>query len=364
MMAQRSKGFIRLEWTCPNCNTRNPGPEKTCTSCGAAQPENVQFERGAGGEFVKDENEIKQAAAGADIHCGYCGARNPATSKTCGQCGADLVEGKRRESGREMGAAPTAPTAITCPNCGQSNPGTNTQCANCGASLPKAASAPAPQPVSFSAPVMGTPAPAKNVKTGKPISRKFWIIGAIISVLLLCCCGVIFTLSNITRDTVSATVQTVYWQTSVTVEEEREVHYSNESGRPPSSAYNVDCRTESRDVCTEKTVDQGNGYAEVIEECHTETDEYCSYDVVEWKKARDETQEGYDLFPSYARPSLSSGQREGDTSITMTVYFSGSNGDHEYHPSDITEFQQYEIGSEWNLNISWLGNIVDLEPAR
>lgn len=36
-MARKSKGFVELEWSCPNCETRNRGSEKTCANCGAPQ---------------------------------------------------------------------------------------------------------------------------------------------------------------------------------------------------------------------------------------------------------------------------------------------------------------------------------------
>ena len=44
-MAQESLGFVKLEWTCPKCGSRNPGPEKTCLGCGAPQPQDVKFEQ-------------------------------------------------------------------------------------------------------------------------------------------------------------------------------------------------------------------------------------------------------------------------------------------------------------------------------
>jgi hypothetical protein len=80
-MARRSKGFIELEWTCPNCNTRNKGFEKTCVNCGAPQPENVQFEAPAEKKFVSEEKASELRARGADIHCGFCGTRNPSTAE-------------------------------------------------------------------------------------------------------------------------------------------------------------------------------------------------------------------------------------------------------------------------------------------
>ena len=93
-MQRKSKGFVELEWVCPNCEGRNPGAVKTCQQCGAPQPENVQFQRASNEKIITDEKSVAAAKAGADIHCGFCGTRNPATATVCSQCGADLKEGK------------------------------------------------------------------------------------------------------------------------------------------------------------------------------------------------------------------------------------------------------------------------------
>src|SRR5512145_2330994 len=121
MPTRRTLGYIQNEWTCPNCNTRNKGSVKTCENCGAPQPENVQFELPSEQKIVTDETSIKAAQAGADIHCGFCGTRNPATAATCSQCGADLKEGKARAAGGELQAAPAVVTVL-CTNCGERNP--------------------------------------------------------------------------------------------------------------------------------------------------------------------------------------------------------------------------------------------------
>ena len=91
-ISRQSKGFVKTEWICPSCNSRNPGPEKTCENCGSPQPENVQFYLPAEAKIIQDENAAKAAKAGADIHCGFCGTRNPGTATVCSQCGADGIE--------------------------------------------------------------------------------------------------------------------------------------------------------------------------------------------------------------------------------------------------------------------------------
>lgn len=352
-MQRRSKGVVQLEWVCPSCEGRNPGPVKTCENCGAPQPENVQFQRAVGEKIVTDEKAVKAAKAGADIHCGFCGTRNPATASNCSQCGGDLKEGAARTAGQVMQAAPVAPKILVCQNCGSENPGTARKCSNCGAPI-KAPAVSSPAPV-VAAQAGGSPA-------SKPKAKPFnWLIaGGVGAFLLLCCAAILFMFVFPSRS-VDGTVSNVYWKTSVPVQEVRAVDYNNERGSPPSDAYNVSCRTDSEEVCEQKTVDQGNGYAEVVEECHTVTEQYCSYTVDEWTTIQAYDLEGYDLYPEYADPSVFSGQRLGDSAESFQVAFSTGDGEMTYSPDSATEFQQFQPGSAWTLKLNAFGGVVGVE---
>jgi ribosomal protein L40E len=349
MAERRSKGFIQLEWECPNCNTRNPGPVKTCQSCGAPQPDNVQFVQPAERKMVTDENAVKAAQAGADIHCGFCGTRNPATATVCSQCGGDLKEGKARQAGRVLEPAQAAPKTVVCANCGTENPGTNTICSKCGVPLPRAVED-RPEPV------MAAPAPAAL----KPKKTNWLLLGGIGGALVLCCIAALI-LFVFPSSSVQATVTDVQWQTSVPVQEEREVRYNDEAGDPPGGAYDVSCRTESEEICEEKTVDTGTGYGEVVEECHTESTDYCSYTVLEWETIQTYTLEGNDLYPVYSSPNVSSDQRLGSASEDLTVYFDTEDGTKTYAPGSVDEFQQFQPGSVWTLKMNALGAVLDVE---
>jgi hypothetical protein len=60
-----------------------------------------------------------------------------------------------------------------------------------------------------------------------------------------------------------------------------------------------------------------------------------------------------------------SDQRRGKDEATYTVVFvSSDNKDYTYHPGALNEYQQYDIGSEWSLNLNALGGIVSVEPAK
>ena len=355
MTSRRTIGYIQNEWTCPNCGTRNKGGTKTCENCGAPQPENVQFELPSEQKFVTDEEQIKAAQAGADIHCPFCGTRNPATAKVCSQCGGDLTEGKAREAGRIMQAPPAPPKVIKCSNCGTENPGSNTVCSKCGSPLPKLA------PVLAMAPNAVPSMPfAKNI--GKLKKPNGVVIGSILAALALCCIaiGAIFFFPT---KSVQATVTDVHWETSVPLQEVRAVDYNNEPGSPPSGAYDVSCRDESHDVCQQKTIDKGNGYSEVVEECRTETEQYCSYTVDEWTTIQTYTMDGNDLRPIYESPNIASGQRLGNESERLTVTFMTSDGEQKtYSPSSVSEFQQFDVGSTWTLKMNAVGGIRSVSP--
>jgi hypothetical protein len=351
MGRRRTVGYIQNEWICPNCNTRNKGGVKTCENCGAPQPENVEFVLPSEQKFVTDDASVNAAKAGADIHCGFCGTRNPATAETCSQCGADLKEGKAREAGRVMQKPPPQPKTVKCDNCGIENPGSNSVCSNCGSPLPKVV-----------APAI-SPRANMGINVSKPIAPKktnWKLIGGIVAFLAVCSVVIIALL--LPSKSVEATVVDVYWQTSIPVQEIQAVDYNNEPGSPPSGAYDVSCHDESRDVCEQRTIDKGNGYSEVVEECHTETEQYCSYTVDEWKTIQTYTLAGNSLQPIYDTPSISSGQRLGDQSEDLTVTFSTGNGEETYSPATISEFQQFTIGSAWTLKMNALGSVVSVEP--
>jgi len=350
-MQRRSKGVVQLEWVCPNCDTRNPGPVKNCQNCGAPQPDNVQFQRAADEKLITDEKVVAAAKAGADIHCGFCGTRNPATATTCSQCGAELKEGKARQTGQVLQAAPVAPKVVKCSNCGTENPGTAKTCSNCGAPI-KLPQAPAPKPA----------AAQSGAVSAQPKKKPFnWLIAGGIGAFLLMCCIALVVMFVLPSRSVEGTVSSVYWKTSVPVQEVQPVNYSNERGNPPSDAYNVSCRTESQEICEDKTIDKGNGYAEVITECRTETEQYCSYTVDEWKTIQTYDLDGTDLYPVYAEPDIFGDQRVSNSSTQLQVFFSTSDGELGYNPSTVTEFQQFELGSQWTLKLNAIGSVLSVE---
>jgi ribosomal protein L40E len=351
MGRRRTVGYVENEWTCPNCHSRNKGSVKTCENCGAPQPENVQFELGAEQKMVTDAEKVKAAQAGADIHCGYCGARNPANAETCSQCGGDLKEGKAREAGRIM-QAPAGAQVIRCKNCGTENPGSNSVCSNCGSPLPRAAQAVVAPPVTKGGLTPAAPLTGKKTNT----KRNLFLLGGIFTCLAVACITIII-LFLVPTSTVDGTVTSVHWQTNVPVQEIKEVQYTDRQGSPPSGAKDISCYT--KESCTQETVDRGNGFSEVVETC-TDT-QYCSYTVDEWTTVQNYTKEGNNLQPVYENPNLASDQRLGNKTEELTVIFSTDDGNKTYKPGTVTEFQQYNIGSTWSLKLNLVGGVVSVD---
>jgi DNA-directed RNA polymerase subunit RPC12/RpoP len=346
-MARRTRGYVRLEWVCPNCSTRNPGPKKSCINCGAPQPENVQFGRAVDEQLVTDRESIQAAQAGADFVCPYCGTRNSAMAKICVQCGGDLVEAKRRASGAEL-TANTGPREVSCTNCGTVNPVSRSNCSKCGSPFPRTAP---PTPLA---------AAAKTSVGAQRRASRWWLWAAIGAVVLLCIGAVMMFV--VPTASMAATVSDVRWETSVPVQDMQAVQHSNESGSPPSGAYDVSCHTEDKEVCQERVVDQGNGFGEVVQDCHTESTQYCSYTVDEWKTIQIYTLDGHNYSPVYAQPSVAAGQRLGDQQAEYTVFFETEAGQKTYSPSDLADFSQFRVGSTWNLSLSAVGGILDVKP--
>lgn len=75
-------------WDCSTCGHKGiKGPETECPSCGADRPKDVQFYLADETDIVQDQEQLRQARAGADWRCSYCGQNNPADTTICTSCG-------------------------------------------------------------------------------------------------------------------------------------------------------------------------------------------------------------------------------------------------------------------------------------
>jgi len=334
------------------------------------QPDDVQFEQAAQEQIITDEAEIAKAKAGPDIHCYYCGSRNPAGAATCSQCGADLTEGAAREKGQIMGAHRDKPAPkIVCQSCGTENESDAAKCGQCGSPLRQAE----PEPP----PIKAAPAPAGR--------NKLWMIIAG-GFLLLCCVAVIvFGALSVRTSDITGTVKDVSWTRAITIEAlvpvtregwRDEIPAGAIVGRCTEKVRDTEQRStgEQREVCgTPYSQDTGSGYAEVVQDCTTE-DVYesvpvyadsCEYTIDEWQKVDEASVKGNDLDPQWpAVGRLIGGQREGERREEYQVTFSTEDGQYTYSPGSEGEYMRYQIGSRWILKVNTFGAVTGTEPMQ
>jgi len=358
-MAKKTVGHIELQWTCPNCGGINPGSAEKCQACGAPQPADVQFEQTERQELITDEEKIKDAISGADIHCPYCGTRNPAKATTCSHCGGDLVEGLQRESGRVVGAFQTGPQVqVPCPRCGAENPDTAKTCTQCGAPM----QAEIEQPLS-----------SPKVPPSPASSRRWIIIGAAVIAIVALCALLYFLFFS--TDEVTGTVQAVQWERAIPVEAFGPVEYKAFIDEIPNDADVITCTEEyhhtqtepvdnSIEVCgTPYTVDTGGGFAEVVQDCEYEVYlDFCEYTVDEWYIVDTVTSRGNDFNTSWPNKALADGQRLGEErSENYVIIFDTKDGTERYTTTSYDLFQEAQIGTKWVLKINQIGGVQSIE---
>lgn len=358
-MARKVLGYIELYWTCPSCRSESLGSHAYCTSCGSPQPKNIEFHQGSKQQLLTDAEKIKRAKAGADIHCGFCGTRNPATATQCSQCGADLKEGSRRAAGKVVGSFSEGTIQpIKCANCGTMNAGTRLKCGNCGASLSH-----------------GEPRKAEKPVAVQPLNRNVLFIGG--AVLLVICAAFYFLF--IRTQNITGVVAGVNWQRSVVIEAFGPIELQAWRDEVPGDASQVACSEKVRTsqseppasgrydaVCgTPYDVDTGGGYAEVVQDCEYRVyDDYCSYTVDTWAPVATAQLEGLDLNAVWPEPALASNQRLGEQTVDYACIFDANGKSYTYHTSSLNEFQRCVVGSTWLLKVNGAGTVVEISPAN
>lgn len=89
------------EWYCPNCDTKNSGSVKTCTSCGCSKPADAVEATNISADYTPKKWK-----------CNVCGYENPAKAKKCLECGE--VRGSQKERKKINPAFIVIPVAVLC----------------------------------------------------------------------------------------------------------------------------------------------------------------------------------------------------------------------------------------------------------
>lgn len=84
--------YIENTWKCDTCGQANKGRYMDCQNCGKRREEGIQDELPPDLEAapqIVDEEQLKQARAGAHWSCPYCGGQERDLLGRCQNCGAD-----------------------------------------------------------------------------------------------------------------------------------------------------------------------------------------------------------------------------------------------------------------------------------
>jgi ribosomal protein L40E len=341
----------------------------------------VTFEQAAEEKLITDKDEIARAKAGPDVHCAFCGARNPAKASKCSQCGADLSAATARESGQVLGAHRDGPAGqVKCPQCGAFNSASAFRCTQCNASLPRPpARRREPQPAAGQARTS-----AQRRVTGKTPTQKrgknagvLTLLGILLFALVACAAIAIIASSMTPSMELTGQVQAVSWTRSIRIEELGNVTKEAWFDGIPSGARVGMCTKKHRhtqdepapnatEVCgTPYTVDKGTGHGEVVQDCQYKVyADWCEYTVRAWKAANEVTSEGSDLDPRWPDPDLGVNRREAERKEVYRVRFDTEQGTYTYSTSDVNNFLRFTIGSRWTLKVSPMGGVSPIGPAQ
>jgi len=321
--------------------------------------EQEEFQLPAQQEIITDKEKVAAEEKKApDIHCPYCGARNPAGTTRCTQCAGDLTGGKQRAAGKVVGALATGPASdIPCPYCGTPNPARATRCQKCGGVLGKPAT-PAPRPATTAG--MGLPIPLLVA------------LGLILCALVV----VVMILGGGTTD-VTGLVQSVTWERRVDILALQPVKHEAWADQIPSDGQKGSCTRKLRrtqddpapgaeKVCgTPYVIDQGTGKGKVVQDCQYQVyDSWCEYTRQEWRSlGAPLIAQGTDSNPTWPVVRLQSGQKEGERTEVYKVILNVEGKQYTYIAEDTADFARFTPGSRWSFKVNAFGGISGLRPA-
>ncbi|HYN87290.1 MAG TPA: hypothetical protein VER55_02110, partial [Ardenticatenaceae bacterium] len=189
-------------------------------------------------------------------------------------------------------------------------------------------------------------------------------------------CGFLAIFLSRTEEVIG-TVESASWTRTVQIEGLVAVEHEDWHDEIPSEGIVAECtqrvrRTQdepepgAREVCgTPYTVDGGDGFGEVVQDCKYEVyDDWCTYTVDEWQRVDTASVSGGDLNPYWPALQLGVDQREGQRGEQYECIFTAGDATYTYSTSSEAEFAQCEAGTRWVLNVNPLGGVRSIEPAR
>jgi hypothetical protein len=198
-------------------------------------------------------------------------------------------------------------------------------------------------------------------------------VGAILLIVI----GVafFFMFSGGERTAVVGTVVDNRWTRSIEIMGLRPRQYTGWLDDIPGDATLGACYDEVRrtanepvpnsvEVCgTPYAIDQGTGFAEVVQDCvYQVIEQQCEYTVNEWQPVDIVTEEGSGLAPTW--PSLTQQQRAGNREEEYQCIILVNDVNYVYRTRTYDEYLACVPGSTWNVVTNDAGQVLSAAPGE
>jgi len=292
-------------WDCPRCGTEGllGKTHRHCPACGAPQDPDKRY-------FPDEENKVAvedHVFVGADKECPACSTPNAASAGFCVNCGSPM-DGSKGVSIQDDGSESPAPP----------------------------------------------PAPPSG--KGKMIA----IIAGLL-IVLVAIAGIVFATW---KEDGGAMAKAHSWERTIDIESFQKVKEGEWCDRKPRDAYNVRTEQKKRDTekvqvgetCKTVRKDKGDGTFSEKEQCKPKYeekpvyDDWCTFYVDRWKKARAEQAKGDSVDPDPAWPEVTvkecrqlGCERQGKKRESYTVHFERQGKDSSVSTCDFDEIRWSSI---------------------
>jgi hypothetical protein len=196
-------------------------------------------------------------------------------------------------------------------------------------------------------------------------------------VLVFCILSLLFFVNSGQSDDIIGTVTSTNWTRSITIEEYGVVTNEGWYNEIPLGAEVLSCSKQfhhaqdepvedGEKFCgTPYTIDQGSGYAEVVQDCeYLVHQDFCSYSVNDWQPVDIVTVKGTDQQPEWPDIQYLDNQKPGSMEESYSIQFESNGQMFSYETRDSEKFFNAYIGSRWLLSVNSLGNVVSIQQEQ
>lgn len=393
--------IVENTWVCSSCGHKNKGRHMECQNCGSPKEKHEKYDTSENltAPEVTDPEMLRQARAGKNWECEYCGGSVRNLHGECKVCG-----------------GPKTDEANRCPKCGGDSRKCWTECDNpevrpgvhLDDTMPglRETLQENDEPERKFVPNTGgfRTAPKYETQEKKMPRRrrnwKPWIVGGSIFAGIASVIGLVVFIFLPHEEHV--TITSTEWVYVAHLQQRETRSGSGWDDQMPASSFNESCHTRQRGTencnphdcnphqesyscrphdcnCRTTCRDQGNGYSSCSQTCSTcydtcyrtvyDTcydqcpvyDQWCEYDYYVWPTIRTERLSGPahrmrepELVPN---PRARAPQRVVREHHFTVVFVNDEGEEWTYHPESATEYDRFIRGQAWVIEVNHAGGV-------